>query len=37
MCVETKAEFGRLGSFSMRDMGRTVAAGFVIEVKPKNN
>ncbi len=37
MCVEKVSEFGRLGRFSMRDMGQTVAAGFVIDVKPKNN
>ena len=33
--VEKYQEFGPLGRFAIRDMGRTVAAGIVLEVEPK--
>ena len=33
--VEKFAEFAPLGRFALRDMGQTVAAGVVLDVKPK--
>ena len=33
--VEAAKEFPQLGRFAIRDMGQTVAAGMVIEVKKK--
>ncbi|GAB6947636.1 translation elongation factor EF-1 subunit alpha [Vulcanisaeta sp. JCM 16161] len=33
--VEKYSEFPGLGRFALRDMGRTIAAGQVIEIKPK--
>ena len=35
LCIENAREFPQLGRFAIRDMGMTVAAGMVIEVKPK--
>ena len=32
--VEKFSDFPALGRFALRDMGRTVAAGQIIEVKP---
>jgi elongation factor 1-alpha len=35
MVVEGSEQFPQLGRFAVRDMGQTVSAGMVIEVKPK--
>ncbi len=35
VCIEKFAEFPPLGRFAIRDMGQTVAAGVVLDVKPK--
>jgi len=35
LVIETAKEFPQLGRFAIRDMGQTVAAGMVIEVKKK--
>lgn len=35
VCVEKFQEFPPLGRFAIRDMGQTVAAGVILEVKPK--
>jgi len=35
LCIEPAKEFPQLGRFAIRDMGQTVAAGMVIEVKKK--
>jgi len=35
LCIETYKEFPQLGRLAIRDMGKTVAAGIVIEVKKK--
>jgi elongation factor 1-alpha len=33
--AEKFAEYPALGRFAIRDMGQTVAAGVILEVKPK--
>jgi elongation factor 1-alpha len=33
--IEKFSEFAPLGRFALRDMGQTVAAGVVLDVKPK--
>jgi len=35
LCIEAAKDFPPLGRFAIRDMGQTVAAGMVLEVKPK--
>ena len=35
LVIEAAKEFPQLGRFAIRDMGQTVAAGMVIEVKKK--
>ncbi|MFH1722537.1 MAG: translation elongation factor EF-1 subunit alpha [Candidatus Altiarchaeota archaeon] len=35
LCIEAAKEFPQLGRFAIRDMGQTVAAGMVIDVKKK--
>jgi len=35
LCIEPAKEFPQLGRFAIRDMGQTVAAGMVIDVKKK--
>jgi len=35
LVVESAKEFPQLGRFAVRDMGQTVAAGMVMEVKAK--
>lgn len=35
ICVESAKEFPQLGRFAIRDMGQTVAAGMILEVKKK--
>jgi len=35
LCIEPSKDFPQLGSFAIRDMGQTVAAGMVISVVPK--
>lgn len=35
LCVETYKDFPQLGRFAIRDMGKTVAAGVVTEIKPR--
>ena len=35
MCIEKASDFSPLGRFAVRDMGQTVAAGMVINVKKK--
>ncbi|RLE51477.1 MAG: translation elongation factor EF-1 subunit alpha [Candidatus Methanomethylicota archaeon] len=34
VCIEKYAEFPQLGRFAIRDMGRTIAAGIVVDLKP---
>lgn len=35
LCVETYKDFPQLGRFAIRDMGKTVAAGVITEIKAK--
>ncbi|MDY6764292.1 MAG: elongation factor 1-alpha, partial [Halobacteria archaeon] len=35
LCIEAASEFPQLGSFAIRDMGQTVAAGKVLEVEER--
>ena len=36
LVIESAKEFPQLGRFAIRDMGQTVAAGMVLEVKAKS-
>jgi len=35
LCIEKAKDFPQLGRFAVRDMGKTVAAGMVIDITPK--
>ncbi len=35
LCIEKAKDFPQLGRFAIRDMGKTVAAGMVIDITPK--
>jgi elongation factor 1-alpha len=35
LCVETYKDFPQLGRLAIRDMGKTVAAGVIIDVKKR--
>ena len=35
LCIEKASDYPHLGRFAIRDMGKTVAAGIVLDIKPK--